>query len=175
MTECVRTNHDGPRQVLAMCIFAAITALPCAVAQKLEAVPKMDAGDPKEALAALVAEVQAGKVESVDIFYIPRYVLTDMRITPERIRHDYSYKISIQRFRSSAEAALLVAALKKTAVRPYSGPADVRWGAVFSLGDGKVREVYMDGFGRFGQIDGAQVSFQGGLYDWFRQLTRCLK
>jgi len=114
-------------------------------------------------------------VESVEIFYMPPYVLTDERVTPELLKHDYTYRVTVQRFRASGEALLLLSALKKTTVRAYGVPADLRWGAVFNLEDGRVHEFYMDGSGRFGQIDGVQTSFQGGLYEWFRQLTRCLK
>jgi hypothetical protein len=132
-------------------------------------------GPVEEALATLIEQIESRKVQSVEVVYIPRYVITDARITPERIRHDYSYKINIQRFRASGEAALLLTALKKTTLRAYSEPADLRWGAAFNLEDGTVREVYMDGFGRFGQIDNLKVSFQGELYRWFLQLTRCFK
>jgi hypothetical protein len=132
-------------------------------------------GDPGEALTTLVTQVESGKVQSLEVLYIPPYILNDLRITPERMRQNYRYKISIQEFSDSGEAAPLLSALRRTKLRASAGPADLKWGVVFKLVGGGVREVYLDGFGRLGQIDNLPASFQGGLYDWFRRFTACLK
>ena len=70
---------------------------------------------------------------------------------------------------------MLVAALKRTKLVSSKNAADVRWGVTFRLVDGTCREVYLDGFGKLGQIDNLQASFQGELYDWLRHLTERLK
>jgi hypothetical protein len=132
-------------------------------------------GPVEKALATLIEQVESRKVESIEIVYLPRYVLADPRMSPDGLRRDYSYKITMQRFGASGEVAPLLNALKGTRVGAYSGPVDVRWGAIFNLAGGTVREVYMDGFGRFGQVDNLGASFQGQLYRWFLQLTRSLK
>jgi hypothetical protein len=120
-------------------------------------------------------QVESGNVQSLDVFYIPTYIIYDARVTPERMLNEYRYKVSVRELSNSGESAALLSALKRTTVRAFSGPADLRWSVSFRLVDGSTHEVYMDGFGRYGQIDGLTASFEGGLYHWLRQLTACLK
>jgi hypothetical protein len=156
-------------------LFLLLAAIANCLAQTAGPKLQKGVGPVEEALATLVEQVESSRVESVEIVYIPRYVLTDPRMAPDGLRHDYSYKITMQRFGASGEAAPLLTALRGTRVRAYSGPVDVRWGATFNLAGGAVRQVYMDGFGRFGQIDNLGASFQGELYRWFLRLTRSLR
>jgi hypothetical protein len=136
---------------------------------------KAVAGEAGAALATLVRQVESGRVQSLEVLYIPRYIMNDLRMTPERMRQNYRYKITIQEFSDSGEAAPLLSALKRTVLRSSAGPADLKFAAVFRLVGGGVREVYLDGFGRLGQIDNVPASFQGGLYEWFRKLTAGFK
>lgn len=127
-------------------------------------------GKPEEALTTLVLQVESGRVQSAE-------VILHSHIHHERSESDARRrcKIAIQEFSRSGEAALLLSALQRTTLRASAGPADLKWGGVFRLVGGGVREVYLDGFGILGQIDSLPASFQGGLYEWLRQLTACLK
>jgi hypothetical protein len=96
-------------------------------------------------------------------------------MTPERLKLEYLYKITMRDVSIGVPLTALLAALKRTTVGFSSDHADLRWCVTFRLNDGTIREVYLDGFGRRGQIDNLRATFHGGIYDWLRQLTAPLK
>jgi len=126
-------------------------------------------------LSSLVEEVQANRVLSVDVIYFPRLATSDRSMTAARLRQEYLYRITIRDIRVTAAGRTLLAALKQTIAVPSSVSSDVRWGLKFTLADGGMREVYLDAFGRDGQVDSQSATFQGSLYRWLRQVTEPLK
>ena len=55
----------------------------------------------QQVLAHLSDQLQSVRVERVEILCVPRYILSDQRMTPELLRNDYSYKLTIPRFNTS--------------------------------------------------------------------------
>jgi hypothetical protein len=130
---------------------------------------------PQEALRTLTTQVESGQVQSIQIVYFPTRITSDPRMTPERLKTQYIYRITIRRLPYTVARTTLLRALKRTTVVSSSDLGDIRWGATFTLLDGTVRAVYLDAFGRFGEIDNLRATFHGGLFEWFRQLTAPLK
>lgn len=123
----------------------------------------------------LTLQVESGQVESIQIIHFPTPITSDSRMTTERLRAQYLYSITIRSLPYTVARTTLLRALKRTTVVPSSDLGDLRWGITFTLADGAVRAVYIDAFGRFGQIDNVRAAFQGGLYEWLRPLTAALK
>src|SRR3954466_12865575 len=46
----------------------------------------------QKALSSLITQIQSDRVQSVEILYIPTYIVHNVNITPERLRNDYRYK-----------------------------------------------------------------------------------
>ncbi len=126
-------------------------------------------------LASLTRLINAGRVQSVEILYVPPTVVRAVNMTPDGLRKGYRYKIIIQDFAGSKASLELASALGRTEVHETGESADVTFGVVFRVTGGSVREVYMDGFGRLGLIDGSAVSFKGKLYEWLHDMTAPLK
>ena len=138
-------------------------------------VARAQPSQPQEALETLLTQVESGRVQSIELIYFPIQATSDHRMAPERLEKEYLYKIIIRELSLTFPGTALRTALNRTAVVSSSKFADVRWGLTFHLTDGSVRKVYLDGFGRLGQIDDSLASFRGRLYDWLRQLTAPLK
>jgi hypothetical protein len=155
-------------------MFASLLTAHC-FAQPEDVNPGPSSKSLSAVLSRLAMQVESGNVQSLDVFYIPTYIIYDVRVTPERMLNEYRYKVSVRDFSNSGESAPLLSALKRTTVKAFSGPADLRWGVSFRFVDGSVHEVYLDGSGHYGRIDNLTASFEGGLYNWLRQLTACLK
>lgn len=130
---------------------------------------------PQEALRTLSMQVDSDQVQSVQIIYFPVRITSQVRMTPQRLKEQYLYQITIRNLQYTVAGTELLSALKRTTALRSSKQGDMRWGVIFTLVGGSVREIYLDGVGRFGQIDNEQAAFQGGLYDWLRQLTAPLK
>lgn len=130
---------------------------------------------PQNALQTLSTQVESGQVRSVQIIYFPVRITSQVRMTPQRLKEEYLYQITIPNLHYTAAGPALLSALKRTTVVSSPNLGDLRWGAMFTLVDGSVREIYLDGVGRFGQIDNERAAFQGALYEWLRQLTAPLK
>jgi hypothetical protein len=130
---------------------------------------------PQEALRTLSMQVDSDQVQLVQIIYFPVRITSQVRLTPQRLKEQYLYQITIRNLQYTVAGTELLSALKRTTAIPSSNQGDLRWGVLFTLAGGSVREIYLDGVGRFGQVDNAQAAFQGGLYEWLRQLTAPLK
>ena len=135
--------------------------------------PEDNAG--QQALDRLSDQLHSLRIERVEILCVPRYILSDQRMTPELLRNDYSYKLTIPRFNTNHGFRGLIAALKRTTAVNTSTTGDVRWGLHITLEDGSVHRLYMDGYGKFGQIDDVQVAWSGTLYHWFRSFSNVMK
>jgi hypothetical protein len=123
----------------------------------------------------LTMQVESGQVQSIQIIYVPTRITSDLRMTPERLGAQYLYSITIRDLPLTTTRTTFLRALKRTDVVPSLALGDLRWGLKFTLTDGTIHDVYMDGFGRLGQIDNMGAAFHGGLYEWLRQFTSALK
>jgi hypothetical protein len=130
---------------------------------------------PQAALTSLVRQIEGKRVNAVEITYIPTYILYNVNVSPQKLLDEYRYRLMIRQFQDSQELPLLTAALRQTKLNTSTRSADLRWGIIFHLIGGSAREIYLDGFGRLGQIDDKRATFDGGLYDWLRQYAACLK
>lgn len=129
----------------------------------------------EQVLKSIVHQLVSQRAEEVEILCVPAYVMTDARLTPDLLRSDYHYRLTIPRFSATPHLETLVAALKRTTATSSPNPADLRWGLHITLSDGTVHRLYMDGYGRFGQIDDVQVAYGGGLHTWFRSFSKIMK
>lgn len=165
-------RRERGHSILGALILAAFTGL---LALSQTAVAQAPTGDAQQRLNALLSKLESERVEQVEVLYIPTNILTNTAITAEMLRSGYSYMLTMPRFSNSRQAAPLKAALKRTTVRGTTGTADLRWGVHFTLVGGTSHRLYMDGFGRMGQIDDLPVTFQGGLYEWLQSFATCMK
>jgi hypothetical protein len=143
------------------------------VADSVYAQARMDSG--QELLNSIVRQMESQKAEAVEILCVPPQIESDVRLTADRLERGYFYKLTMPMFSLSPHYAPLVAALKRTTVMNISGPADLRWSLHVTLADGTIHRVYMDGSGRFGEIDGVRVAYAGALPAWFRSFSRIMK
>jgi hypothetical protein len=102
---------------------------------------------------------------------MPYGVRTFARVTPETLEHHSHYEETIEI--SSDLRDTLVAAIDGTKLYRIVYEPDVRWGAVFlDKSDRRVHSIYLNGryingAGRRGHIDGADVGLNGALAAWF--------
>lgn len=120
-------------------------------------------------------QLDSMKVKSVEILFIPSDVLFGVAVTPDRLHEIYSYKIVISRFGASRQAPMLAAALKKTKVSSSAQTGDIRWGVSIEFTEGPRLNLYLDGFGKFGEIDGHAAKFDGALYSWLQTFAACVR
>jgi hypothetical protein len=155
--------------LLAGCNFAAA----CGHGQSFT---KQDAlRDPQQEIAFLTKQIEMERVTSLEILNTPADVDTSSSMTPERLQKGYYCKLTVSQFGLRRESASLIAALKHTRATRVKGGADLRWGILFTLNSGIVEAVYLDGFGKRGQIDAIPVTFEGELHKWLQNLAPCMK
>jgi hypothetical protein len=133
------------------------------------------AGNPQQEIDFIASQMERGGIVSVEILSIPPDIERPFAVSSQELRKNYVYKVSIPMRVSSRQRPSLVDALKKTKVTGTNSKADLRWGALFTFEGGQVEGIYLDGFGKLGQIDEVPVQFDGGIYDWLRGFSVCLK
>jgi hypothetical protein len=122
-------------------------------------------------LKALRSEILNGMVVRAQIFHIPYGVATFTRVEPEALERAADYKETVEI--SSDLRETLAAAIDGTKLYRIRRGPDVRWGAVFlDKSDRRVHSIYLNGrlingAGRRGHIDGADVGLNGALVSWF--------
>jgi hypothetical protein len=87
----------------------------------------------------------------------------------------YKYKIIIPDFSHSHPAERLALALRQTTARPTKTTSDLRWELKAVFRDGRTIAIYVDGFGRLGQVQTLPVMLKGNLYEWLRGFTKCME
>lgn len=157
--------------------FAARTAIVilAALAIHYPAAAQGGAISGQKALNSIVQQLESQQVEEVEILCLPANVESDVRMTPERLESNYLYELTIRMFSATPHMALLAAALKRTTAVSASGPADLHWGLRVTMTDGTQHRLYVDAFGRLGQVDDLRVAFRGGLYKWLRSFSKVMK
>jgi len=128
----------------------------------------------QSALTSLVKQVELGVVESVDILYVPTTALFNVGFTSEKLKTDYWYRVSIPAFELSREQQQLVVGLKRTSIEPSKVSGDLRWGLILRIRGTKPRELFVDQYGRLGELDGVRVAIQGGICEWLIRKTATL-
>jgi hypothetical protein len=131
--------------------------------------------DPQQKIEFLAKQIEMERVTGMEIFNVPSDINTNVAVTPERLKNIYSCKLTISRWGLQRESASLIAALQHTRVMTVKETGEVRWGLLFTLNGGSVEQLYLDGFGQRGQIDGVQVRFVGKLHEWLLSLSPCMK
>jgi hypothetical protein len=125
---------------------------------------------PRAALNALTSELAAGRIQRVDIFFMPYETATYTRVTPEMLEAHADKKFAVEI--STAAPESLVRAIEGVRLRDTTDPADLRWGMVFWDRSGnRVHSIYLNsryifGTGRRGYVDGALVGFNASLINW---------
>lgn len=135
---------------------------------------RAEEGNPQAILNAFVRDIESSQVQSAEILYIPTYILRNINVTPERLQRMYKYKIVIPDFSHSHPAERLRLALRQTTAQPTKSTADLRWELKAVLRDGRTIALYVDGFGRLGQVQTFPVRLKGKLYEWLRGFTECM-
>ncbi len=130
--------------------------------------------DAQATLAALIHDIDANRIEEIEVFHIPTSVRRFAAVTPEGIRREYYYRLVIKQTGVAALTPSLLTALRHTSLKKITTPSDIRWGVIFKLAQGVRREIYVGRTGRTGNIDGLEVEFGGGLPEWVQRLTATL-
>jgi hypothetical protein len=166
-------KNARPRTRIAIAVAAALAITSCV--NPPESISQRTADDPQQEIASLAYGIESGRVRFVEVLNIPSDIMTSHAISPQELQTQFSYKVTIQRPISSRQGKSLASALKETSVSRTRRTTDLRWGVVFAFDNNQVKTVYLDGFGKFGQIGDVQVSFDGGLYAWLQTFSSCLR
>jgi len=94
-------------------------------------------------------------VARVAIFWVPREIHTYSALTTAELERSPLCEIRIDL--RLLPPKRLAEALSRTAVVPSDASTDLRWAIVFWYHDGRREAVYLDGFGRLGQINSTKV------------------
>jgi hypothetical protein len=117
----------------------------------------------------LTSRLAAGGVERVQILEIPARVLTRTRVTPEMLRRQYRYELTIRDLRGGEYEGKLISLAKSTVVTARAEMPDLRWGIIFyDAGGNPILGLYFDKTGNYGSVDDAPVSFEGELFGWLK-------
>jgi len=170
MRQGVKSGESARRTLFSLAVLMCFSSQTSALEKA--AIPPSQS---QAALNSIAGLLEAGRVQTVEILYVPVDILQNVNLNPERLQKGYAYKIVAARFSGSREASLLVSALRRTELSDAKEDADLRWGIIFRLVGGGVRQIYLDGFGRLGQVDTLPASFHGQLYQWLREITAPLK
>ena len=125
---------------------------------------------PRAALNALTSELVAGRIQRVDIFFMPYETATYTRVTPQILEVEADKRFAIEISTAAPEG--LARAIERIRLHETREPADLRWGMVFWDGSGnRVHSLYLNsryifGTGRRGYIDGTLVGFNASLIGW---------
>jgi hypothetical protein len=131
------------------------------------------AGDPQKEINFIASQIEKGEIKSVEILIIPANFMTSHAISSDELLKLYHYKVTVP-VRGSWPS--LTSALRVTKVAKAGRKTDLRWGVLFTFVSGQTESIYLDGFGKLGQVDEVPVTFEdGGLYSWLQGLSVCLK
>jgi hypothetical protein len=125
---------------------------------------------PRAALNALMSELVAGRIQRVDIFFMPYEWETRTRVTPEMLEAHTDKRFTMEISTAAPEG--LVRAIERIRLHETTDPADLRWGMVFWDRSGnRAHSIYLNsryifGTGRRGYVDGALVGFNASLIHW---------
>jgi len=113
-------------------------------------------------LNGLIKEIQADRIDSVEVLQIRPSTLFRTSVTPELLARWRDYKVVFRK--GDPHLVRLMLALKTANIRESNLKPDVRAGLIFYPSNNRQPvAVYFDGRGERGQINNIPVSFGGGL------------
>src|SRR5713101_1672647 len=115
----------------------------------------------------LVSRLSRREVARVEVLEIPPGIMTRTRITPEMLRQQYVYKLTIRDLRNSVYEEPLRKSAESLQATSRREMADLRWGLIlFSSGGNQIEALYFDGTGNYGSIGDNPVEFKGRAFGW---------
>lgn len=119
---------------------------------------------------SIVAGLLDGRIERIDVYFLPYDVLTSVQVTPEQLEVSATKKFSVKLTPSSAKS--WADTVEKIRLTDLSSPLDLRWGIVFLDRSGsRMHSIYLNsryitGTGRKGYLDGKLYGFNASLINW---------
>jgi hypothetical protein len=125
---------------------------------------------PRSALDALTSELVAGRIQRVDIYFMPYEWATRIDVRPEMLEAQADKRFTMEISTAAPEG--LVRAIERIRLHETREQADLRWGMVFwDCSGNRAHTIYLNsryifGTGRRGYIDGTLVGFNASLIHW---------
>lgn len=125
--------------------------------------------DRRANLARIEQAILQGRINRIDVFYLPLAIETAGAMNPGDVEHLFRYKLEIGLLATHSKLMTsLRQAIEETkagAPVPYQG--DFRWGCKFY--DDKQKKVYSVFFastGKVAVVNGERMNIDGGIYPW---------
>ena len=123
----------------------------------------------KTNLALIEQAILQGRINRVDVFYLPLTIETASALNPGDVEHFFRYKLEIGLLASHSKLMTsFCQAVEGTKLGvPVSYHGDFRWGCKFyNDKQKKVYSVFLDSTGKVAVVDGKRMNVDGGIYPW---------
>lgn len=107
-------------------------------------------------------------IDRVEITNIPLYIATQSDITEEELEESYTYKIIVRGASITDSNEMIKLLQMKYSMQEKN--ISLRWHVYILSEQGNVCDLYFDGFGYYGKINGVNVRFeQNRMIDWIER------
>ena len=129
---------------------------------------------PAHQVDAIVRAFDRDEIETIETLQIPKDILINFRVSPERLEEwRYDKQLVTRDFNGFRNREQLVDALRSISPQPRGDGTDVRSGVIFYYGYSSMRvgALYFNADGSLGYVNKSPVSFKG---DFWRLLDQTL-